>query len=144
MQNQKTQKKQMNKINNLVHELRRLRVTVFEEVMKMNLTHDDSNDEYITATYDEISVCDRVYFEMSWNNRIDIGQYPFTEFREKGAHHDPLGGWFTNPQNKKLIEEYPSTYKLMDYEIKEKEQFEVRRNEFLKKLFDTNTRIVYV
>ncbi len=62
----------------------------------------------------------------------NIGIYPFTEFRQKGAHHDPLGGWFTNKANTKLISEY-KTYKLGLMRIEEKLKFEERSKEFNKK-----------
>jgi hypothetical protein len=107
------------------------------------MKHDDI---YITALYDDISVGERVYFNSNSNNgeRIDIGDYPFTEFKNKGAHNDPLGGWFTNPQNKKLIGEYPHIYKLGRYDIDHKIQFEEKRKAFNETFFDGTNKIVFL
>lgn len=98
------------------------------------------HDEYVTDLYDNIPVAERIYIDTDGN----IGQYPFTEFINKGAHHDPLGGWFTNPQNLKLIHEYPTFPKLTSYDVKNKIEFEEKRKEFIKTLCDNNTKIVYV
>jgi hypothetical protein len=68
MQNQKTQMKQMNKINKSVNELKRLRMTVFDEVIKMSVIVDSDSkqkDEFeFDERYDcEVSIYDSDYEE---------------------------------------------------------------------------------